>query len=335
MIKVTIFPFLKSSAYKNPEECSDFQLDMLFHGLTELEGVEVQQLPPNPLMFKEANLDAKTRVWGKGFTLYGLLDEKHYEPKFVVEESDLIIVALHHTGYDDREYLHDSIVKLIDRYGKKTICVDGHDFTDFSPETAQLVPYFKRELSDDRTDGIPIFFGIPEEKITDYIIPKIYDFSPMVPANYSWGHDHVKSYIYNTEEEYYRQYQQSYFAYSCKKGGWATGRQNEIIANACIPYITDIEACPKNCLFRYPKELCMEAKRLPGVLPGTITEFNPNITTFIGDTRQIKLGEERGRIDWDKFNSGLYDGLLKEFQTYLRQMLTTKALAQYVLEKSL
>ncbi len=335
MIKVTLLPFMNPYAYHSGQMASDFQIDMLFHGLANLPGVIVQQLPPNPLMFKDCDVGEKKKVWGKGFTLYGLIDPIISGEHFPIEETDLFIVGLHHTAHEEKLALHDFCLSIVKAFNTKTICIDGHDFTDFLPETAKLIPYFKRELLDERTDGIPIFFAIPEEKITDNITPKIYDFSPMVPANYNWNHDHVKSYIYNTEEEYYQQYQQSYFAYSCKKGGWATGRQNEIIANGCIPYITDIEACPKNCLFRYPKELCMEAKRLPGVLPGTIKEFNLNITTFIGDTRQIKLGEERGRIDWDKFNVGRYEGLLAEFQTHLRQMLTTKALAKYVLEKSL
>lgn len=337
MIKVTIFPFMNPSAYNNGQMAGDYLIDTVYHGFNKLDNVLVQQIPENPLMFDNLNKQEKSSLWGMGFTLYGLLPKN--EIFFPVEDSDLIILALHHTAHQDLRGFHRATKDLISRFGKKVICIDGHDFPDFMDETAELCPYFKRELLDDRK-AEPIFFGIPEEKLCldnleDLSLNKIYDFSPMVPANHCWNHNHVKSYVYKTEEEYYQQYQQSYFAYSCKKGGYATGRQNEIWANLCLPYITDIESYPSRCLYRYPKDLCQDIKRLKGVLPGTIHPFDPERNTFIGDTRQIKLGEERGRIDWDVFDVSHYDDIVREFYYYGKEFLTTKSLARYLLEKSL
>ena len=74
---------------------------------------------------------------------------------------------------------------------------------------------------------------------------------------------------------------------------------------------------------------------MKGVYPGTLQPYNPEVTTYIGDTRQIKEGDERGYINHDEFDLSLYYSYLKELKEYCRLNLTTKALARYVLEKSL
>ncbi len=348
MINITILPYMYPTAYNDGSMASDYQLDMVYHGLSQLPDVHVQQIPPNPVMFQTCPKEELGKVWGKGMTLYGLLPPP--KSNFEVEDSDLIILALHHTACNDQYGFYQAVKGMVDKFGKDKICViDGSDRTEYSDETANLCKYFKRELLDDRTTALPLFFGVPEEKFTFYTrntfcdncstnppVKKIYDFSPMVPANYCWeGCEHLSSYVYKTEEEYYLQYQQSYFAYSCKKGGWATGRQNEIIINQCIPYITDLETYPKNCLFRYPKDLCIEAKKMKGVIPGTVNPYNPQVDTYIGDTRQIKPGEARGRIDRDIFDETEYYKLQKEFFNYAWKNLTTKRLAAYIIEEVL
>jgi len=335
MINITILPFMGFNAYQSGEHASDFQLDMLRHGLAGLNTVKVQQIPENPFLFNNCNKDEIRKIWGKGFTLYGLLDPPTSD--FPVEDSDLIIIGLHHTGFPHKEQFYHSVKDMVDKFGKnKIVVVDGQDNTDYQEEIASLCKYFKRELTDDRTTARPISFGIPEEKFSWEKVDKKYDFSPMVPANFSWGDcGHLSTYIYQTEEEYYRQYEESFFAYSCKKGGWATGRGQEIIANNCIPYWTDIEVCPKNCLFQYPKELCIAAKKLKGVCPGTISPYDSSVDTYIGDTRQIKCGDKRGHIDWDVFSLTEYNALQSEIKTYAWKNLTTKSLAKYILEESL
>ncbi len=311
---------------------------MVYHGLRGLPDVDVQFLP-NPYWmmksFKNQHPQEIRKIWGKGFTLYGLLDDP--KPNFDVEDSDLIIVGLHHTMCNNQRGFYHAVKEMVDKFGKDKVCVvDGSDRTEFSDETAGLCTYFKRELLDDRTTAKPIFFGVPEEKFEwNTTEKKVYDFAPMVPANYCWDNcEHIKSYIYDTEEELYKQYQQSYFAYSCKKGGWATGRQNEIIINRCLPYVTDIESYPKRCLFKYPKELCIQVKKLKGVLPGTVEPYDPQVNTFIGDTRMIKPGDDRGRIDWDTFDLTKYNELVGVFLDYAWNYLTTKALGKYILSET-
>ena len=97
-------------------------------------------------------------------------------------------------------------------------------------------------------DPYPIQFAIPESKIVNKIPEKSSDFAFLVPGK-------LDTYIYNTESDYYRDYQKSYFALTCKKGGWDCLRHYEILANGCIPYFTDLDQChPKTMLF-FPKRL--------------------------------------------------------------------------------
>lgn len=320
--------------YNNTEHVSDYQLDMVYHGLAQLPDVNVQFLPEPYWMrksFKDRNPEQIRRIWGKGYTVYGLMDDP--APGWDIDDSDLVIVGKHHTLHLDRLGLHNAVQDLVNKIGKEKVCVvDGHDGPEFLNETADLCNYFKRELVADDTKALPIFFAVPEEKFHHGPVEKRHDFAPMVPANYSWENcRHTESYVYDTEDSYYEQYQQSFFGYSCKKAGWATGRQNEIIINKCIPFITDIEICPKYCLFNYPKELCLQAKRLKGVCPGTYGPYSPE-NTYIGDTRNIKCGEDRGFIDWGIFDLTEYNQLQKAFFDYAWQNLTTKALAKYILE---
>lgn len=333
MIKVSILPYIHHMAYASGLHSSDYMIDQILHGLSNTEDVKVQQIPKSPIMYKDSSKEEISKSWGFGFTLYGLLENN--QENFDVAESDLIVCPLHHTMCNDQIGYFNFIKEIKEFFKKPTIAVDGWDQPNYLEETAQLVPYFKRELYNDGKHALPIFFAIPKEKIYQGGLDKVCDFSPMVPANHSWGGIHLSNYRYDTEEEYYKQYQKSFFAYSCKKGGWATGRQNEIIANYCIPFITDIEKCPTRCLYRYPKDLCIEAKRMKGVYPGTIHPYNPEMNTFIGDTRQIKEGDERGYINHDELDYDAYWDLVHELHKYLYDNLTTEALAKYILEKSL
>ena len=101
----------------------------------------------------------------------------------------------------------------------------------------------------------PIGFSIPKEKICKTINTKTKILSNLIPGD-------MKTYIYNTEEDYYNEYKKSYFAITKKKGGWDCMRHYEILANGCIPYFIDIEKCPINTMTLLPKNLIIEGNKL-------------------------------------------------------------------------
>jgi len=125
------------------------------------------------------------------------------------------------------------------------------------------------------------------------------DFASIIPGN-------ISTYIYTDEEPYYKDYQHSYFAFTQRKGGWDCLRHYEILANGCIPYFIDLENCPTNTMHLLPKQLILEAMHLKGV--------------------------HHGRIDHSIFDKKRYYEILHELLEYMHQHLTTKAVAQYVLD---
>ncbi len=145
----------------------------------------------------------------------------------------------------------------------------------------------------------PIEFSISENKIVSKIPHKDKDFATIIPGQRN-------TYIYDSESEYYKDYQRSYFAITCKKGGWDCLRHYEILANGCIPYFINIDQCSPHCMHRLPKELIKEAMNLEGV--------------------------SYGKIDHTKFNSKKYYAILNKLLEHTRQYLTTRSMAQYLLD---
>jgi hypothetical protein len=160
-----------------------------------------------------------------------------------------------------------------------------------------------------RNSAHPINFSIPENKITNLDIvvkEKILSNSMpnLIPGDFT-------RYIYNTEEEYYNEYRKSLFAVTTKKTGWDCLRHYEIIANCCIPYFPDIEVCPKNTMIFLPKNLIKE-----------------------GNILYNKCSEYKTIIEIPKSTLDECSNLIKQLLQHFKSYLTTRKVAEYVLEKS-
>jgi hypothetical protein len=150
----------------------------------------------------------------------------------------------------------------------------------------------------------PITFSIPKEKICIINIQKTKILSNLIPGKTS-------TYIYNTEKEYYNEYQESYFAITTKKAGWDCLRHYEILANRCVPLFINIDECPINTLFLFPKKLLFEAINL----------YN---NTFANK----KINE----LTIEDINE--YAILQNKFLEYTKNYLTTDKIAKYILQKT-
>lgn len=146
----------------------------------------------------------------------------------------------------------------------------------------------------------PIEFAISEKKIVKETPKKDKDFASLIPGD-------ISTYIYTTEEDYYHDYQRSYFAYTWKKGGWDCFRHYEILANGCIPYFINLESCDPNTMFAFPRDLVLEAMNLEGVYAGG--------------------------IDHEKFDKAKYNEILNKLLDYTRNHLSCRAMAQYLLDQ--
>ena len=102
----------------------------------------------------------------------------------------------------------------------------------------------------------PLSYCIPDENIVkfDDIFNKkhiiISDIIPGDKLTYRFG--------YNDEKEYNEHYQESFFAFTQKKGGWDCLRHYEILANGCLPIFKNLNLCPMDSLYSFPKELIEE-----------------------------------------------------------------------------
>jgi hypothetical protein len=107
-----------------------------------------------------------------------------------------------------------------------------------------------------------------------------------------------ETYLFKDEHSYYEDYQKSYYGVTMKKAGWDCMRHYEILGNYCLPYFVGLEECPKETLANFPKELLLEAKELT-----------------------------------NNFNENRYFTILNEVFDYTKKNLTTKSLAEYILNK--
>ena len=147
----------------------------------------------------------------------------------------------------------------------------------------------------------PITFSIASEKIIDYIPIKKKIISSLIPGN-------QRTYIYETEEEYYEEYRSSWFATTTKKGGWDCLRHYEILANGCIPYFPNFEKCPINTMALFPKDLIL-----------------------FGNQLYKRFTKPEGPSEEDIKD---YNGLCKKLLEYMKNNLTTEKIAEYILKKS-
>jgi hypothetical protein len=268
---------------------NDYLNDLLFYGLTELEEVEVIDSTPIIHLYKENQSKINSQfLWGKGFTSTFLIDKDNIDRSNIEEKIkdkyfDLIVYGSINRCLD----YYELVSKIYSN--NKIILIDGADDTSIH-YLADKHPYFKRELT--TNEFIPIHFAVPECKITINKLSKIQEYGSIIPGQ--------GGYKFDIEQEYYDDYNKSYFGVTMKKAGWDCMRHYEILANNCIPYFIDLHECPKNTLTNLPKELLLEARELA-----------------------------------NNFDEQKYFNILNGLFECTKTHLTTKKLAQYVLEKTI
>jgi hypothetical protein len=150
------------------------------------------------------------------------------------------------------------------RYIPKTNFYVGQRLNHIHPSDiiTNVTPLLHDEVYNINYDNIrkhiyPISYSIPDEYVVDTIPDKKNNIASLIPGNIS-----TYKFTKYEEKEYYKMYQDAYFAYTTKKGGWDCLRHYEIISNGCIPIFEDIHHCPNKSLTTFPKNLIEEAKYL-------------------------------------------------------------------------
>jgi hypothetical protein len=240
----------------SPGDQPDYQCDCIYHGLKSLIGRDLESTADMWYMYDTLSVDDRKHLYGKGFTMYGLLNSKLKnvpEPKQVSAniETHYYKYIIYGTIIKD-----DSLLNLVEQHylQNEIIFIDGEDIEYINKDLLKKGIYFKRELKKETDNVLPISFGIPEEKIINTIPTKVRDWAINYPGK-------LDTYIHDNEESYYLDYQDSKFAVTVKKEGWDCLRHYEILANGCVPYFKDIENCPVSTMVNFPKEIIKEIRR--------------------------------------------------------------------------
>ncbi len=281
----------------------DYQCDMLFHGLRSLLGPDIVEVNRIGYMYAAtfaADPAAQARLYGRGFTLFGLLgddagvDRDDIVAKIRARHFDFVI-------YGSIFRCQDYLAEVLAHYAPNDIIfVDGEDFSQalYWPVFGRGI-YLKREMTPEHGSKVePIWFGIPEEKICASA-EKTKIFAYIDPRDRN-------TYIYDTEEAYYGDYRSALFGYTMKKAGWDCLRHYEIMANRCVPFFLNLDACPLGTMYRFPRY--------------EIHELNAMVVNGGEDYFRTVEGFER----WSELSGSMV--------AYLKGNLTTVALARYVVD---
>lgn len=258
----------------------DYLSDGLFHGLRTLLGSRVVDFPKRDISYRSyPHVD---RLYGRGFTLYGLLEDEPVDRRLVMDrarrgEYDLIV-------FGDIWRYFGSFVELLPSLDDTRVAfLDGADFPAPYPYGSAFwrVPqwwtlprahkrgtYFKRELTEATVQRRyllpvpaslavrlpfarsvrPIAFSIPEEKIVGEPPAKQKPFGAhVVDPEVAERIGAASSYAFERETDYYRDLQISRFGITMKRAGWDALRHYEIAANGCVPCFRDLDRKPPRC----------------------------------------------------------------------------------------
>jgi hypothetical protein len=170
----------------------------------------------------------------------------------------------------------------------------------------------------------PISFCIHESKIVKINPVKKKQLAYIIPGRLS-------TYIFDDEESYYQDYQDSVYAVTMKKAGWDCMRHYEILANGCVPYFDNLKNCPSQTITHFPKEIILEAMKSDNkekYIPELLEYTRQHLTTRkMAEYLLSKIDKQVNSVLYlsgDTFPDYLRDGIL----IGLKEILNTNCVDQ-------
>jgi len=299
----------------------DYLHDSVFHGLREVYGASVVDANKLWYLYEDCNLfDEKNfetirkPLHGWGYTYGGNLKDLNIDrvdiySKIKNKYFDLVIFGICRNDPKDSSkaiYERDDLLnKCLQIYpSNKLIFLDGSDGQDIKREDLLNKGfYFKRE---NIGIGYPIWFAIPKQKF-NFNYEKIKLFSNNIPAH------NRKNYTHFTEKSYYSDYGQSFFAITCKKGGWDCMRHYEIMSQGTLPYFVDIDKSPIQTMPLINRKFCQETKTLIDIKYDLWQQIDLQILSEIKDMNK-------------------YEYLRNLMISQVKELYNTETLAKYIID---
>jgi hypothetical protein len=241
------------------------------------------------------------------------------ESKFIVCEDmpyiDYFRSVLLNPPSDFHEIVAETVLNLyrdLEEYRKPMILAKDYIKQNL-PTTYRLLDKSTKNESEFQLSVYPISFGIFEENIVSQIPPKSKAFGRVIP-----GVTSTYFHLYN-ESLYFQDMGSSLFTITYKKAGWDCLRHYEILASGSLPLFLNIRHCPTQAMSIHPKKLYRLLLKYPG-LEIQAEKTGPMVFSF-------------SKLDFQltKFDNYLYQGIASALLHYTHNVLSTKALAQYVL----
>jgi hypothetical protein len=260
----------------------DMLSDGLFHGLRTLLGDDVLEFPKAEPMYSTHPAERRSRLYGRGFTLYGMLEDIPLDRNRCLDraregEFDLVV-------FSDIWRTFGPYTEWIPQLGRQRVAViDGSDRVEpypyagvwwrrrlwwLLPRAHNRTEFFKREItpltywfrsylllpgSVGRRLGLlrrmrPIAFSIPEEKIVAELPPKEKLLGAhVVDEEVARKVGARSSYVFEAEEDYYADLRASRFGVTTRRAGWDCLRHYELAASGCVPCFRDLDRKPASC----------------------------------------------------------------------------------------
>lgn len=259
---------------------ADYLQDSVFHGLRSLYGSDAVDYPQKMILYKGCK---KNNIYGRGFTLYNLLEDIPVNRDSIKEKVregyfDIIIFGSIHRQLD----LFFELEKYLNK--KRTIILDGEDSPALVPnhrvykrnplllikqKLYNSFSYFKREITIETShyrflklipeklaskislpvNLHPVSFSIPAEKIINTLPVKTKLFpkhivDEEVASNVEGS---FTKYAFENEADYYADLQTSKYGITTKRSGWDCMRHYEIAANGAVICFKDLDKKPDTC----------------------------------------------------------------------------------------
>jgi hypothetical protein len=245
----------------------DYLADSLLHGLKTLVGEDVVDAPRRDSLYRDFTAERRARIYGCGFTLYGMLEDAPVDRERPFEraaagEFDLVVVG-------DVWRRPDAWRALAPLAGRVDVAVlDGGDYPRpwpygrraarhlLAPRPWRRARFFKRELTPvterwARAGSVhEIAFSVPAEKVisdADGDRPNLLSRHVVDEEVAAAVGRAGTGYAFATEREYYDDLRSARFAVTVRRAGWDALRHYEIAANGAIPCFRDLGAKPTRC----------------------------------------------------------------------------------------